>query len=97
MMSWDTLFISLSNSAPDGKLTMDIVKASLLNEETRRKEMGSSNHSEAHYVAQEFNRGEAKVELLEVEIIPETSLNPIEELFFITATSQVILRGSAER
>ncbi|CAO2834889.1 unnamed protein product [Amaranthus hypochondriacus] len=49
--SWDTLFVSLSNSAPGGKLTMESVKASLLNEKTRRKEMGSSNHSEAHYVA----------------------------------------------
>lgn len=35
--SWDTLVVSLSNSAPQGKLTMEIVKASLLNEETRRR------------------------------------------------------------
>ena len=56
----DTLFVSLSNSAPDGKLTMESVKASLLNEETRRKEIGSSNYSEAHYVAQESNRGRSK-------------------------------------
>ncbi|CAO2841500.1 unnamed protein product [Amaranthus hypochondriacus] len=58
--SWDTLFESLSNSAPDGKLTMESVKASLLSEETRRKEMDSSNHSEAHYVAQESNRRRSK-------------------------------------
>ena len=58
--SWDILFVSLSNSAPDGKLTMDGVKASLLNEETKRKEIGSSNHSEAHYVAQESNRWRSK-------------------------------------
>ena len=35
--SWDTLVISLSNSAPNGKLTMDTVKDSLFNEEARRK------------------------------------------------------------
>ncbi|VFQ87425.1 unnamed protein product [Cuscuta campestris] len=38
--SWDTLVVSLSNSAPDGKMTMEMVKASLLNEEARRKESG---------------------------------------------------------
>ena len=59
--------------------------------------MGSSNHSEAHYVAQKSNKGEAKVELLEVETIPETSLNPRIELFVITATNRVILKDSAER
>ena len=36
--SWDTLVISLSNSAPNGDLTMDMVKDSLFNEEARRKE-----------------------------------------------------------
>ena len=40
---------------------------------------------------------EAKIDLLEVETIPETSLNPRVELFVITATSRDILRGSAER
>lgn len=29
--SWDTLVVSLSNSAPEGKLTMESVKSSLLN------------------------------------------------------------------
>ena len=36
--SWDTLVVTLSNSAPDEKLTMDTVCDSLLNEEARRKE-----------------------------------------------------------
>ncbi|CAL1361064.1 unnamed protein product [Linum trigynum] len=38
--SWETLVVSVSNSAPNGKLTMDIVKDSMLNEEARRKELG---------------------------------------------------------
>ena len=38
--SWETLVVSLSNSAPDGKLTMVIVNDALFNEEARRKEAG---------------------------------------------------------
>jgi hypothetical protein len=33
---WSTLVVSLSNSAPDGKLTPKMVKNSLQNEEARR-------------------------------------------------------------
>jgi len=33
--SWDTLVVTLSNSAPDGKLSMDSVTDCLLNEESR--------------------------------------------------------------
>ena len=40
--SWETLVISLSNSAPDGILTMSQVTSSLLNEETRRLASESS-------------------------------------------------------
>ncbi|BBG96644.1 hypothetical protein Prudu_005502 [Prunus dulcis] len=38
--SWDTLVVSLSNLAPQGILTLDIVKDSMFNEEARRKEQG---------------------------------------------------------
>ncbi|CAA7026607.1 unnamed protein product [Microthlaspi erraticum] len=48
--SWDTLVVTLSNSAPEEKLTMDTVSDSLLNEETRRKERGSSTMSEANVI-----------------------------------------------
>jgi len=34
---WETLVVSLSNSAPDGKLTMSMVKDVVFNEEARRK------------------------------------------------------------
>ena len=43
--SWDTLVVSLSNSAPEGKLTMEGVTSALLNEEIRRKEMGFSSQA----------------------------------------------------
>lgn len=46
--SWDTLVVSLSNSAPQGVLTLDIVKDSMFNEESRRKEQGMTTESEAH-------------------------------------------------
>ena len=39
--SWETLVMSLSNSAPDGKLAMSSVKDALFNEESRRKDIGA--------------------------------------------------------
>lgn len=45
--SWETLVISLNNSAPGGKLSLDVIKESLFNEEARRQEQGISGHSEA--------------------------------------------------
>ena len=35
--SWETLIVSLSNSAPNGVLQLAMVKNSLLNEETKKK------------------------------------------------------------
>ncbi|CAL1401324.1 unnamed protein product [Linum trigynum] len=43
----ETLVVSLSNSMPNGQLTMDIVKDNMLNEEARRKELGISSESRA--------------------------------------------------
>ena len=40
--SWETLVVRVSNSTLNGILTMEGVKDSLLNEETRRKEKGES-------------------------------------------------------
>jgi len=34
LKSWDTLVVTLNNSIPDGKISMDIVSNSLLNEES---------------------------------------------------------------
>jgi hypothetical protein len=45
--SWKTLVVSLSNSAPNGVMTMGMVKDSMFNEEARRKEHGISSHTEA--------------------------------------------------
>ena len=41
--SWETLVVTVSNSTPNGILTMKSVKDSLLNEEARRKEKGESS------------------------------------------------------
>ena len=38
--SWEMLVVSLSNSAPNGRLTMSMVKDALINEEARRKDVG---------------------------------------------------------
>jgi transposase InsO family protein len=54
--SWETLVVSLSNSTPDGKMTMEQVTNSMFNEETRRQAVGADN-------AQAFvteNRGRSK-------------------------------------
>ena len=41
--SWETLVVTLSNSSPDGVLQLAMVKDSLFNEETRRKDMCKDN------------------------------------------------------
>ena len=43
--SWETLVVTLSNSAPGGKLDMSMVKDALSNEESRRRDVGS-DHTE---------------------------------------------------
>ena len=54
--SWETLVVSLSNSAPNGVLQLAMVKNSLLNEETRRKDMGK----DIAYALVTENRGRSK-------------------------------------
>ncbi|KAA8523891.1 hypothetical protein F0562_010314 [Nyssa sinensis] len=53
---WETLVVTMSNSAPDGKLSMGQVSSSLFNEETRRKLVGTDN---AQALVSE-NRGRSK-------------------------------------
>ncbi|KAK8695954.1 hypothetical protein V6N13_001096 [Hibiscus sabdariffa] len=48
--SWDTLVVTLSNSAPYGKLTTDTVSDSLMNEEARRKEQDLPRQLESNVV-----------------------------------------------
>ena len=54
--SLETLVVSLSNSTPNGVLQLVMVKDSLLNEETRRKDMGKDI---AHALVIE-NKGRSK-------------------------------------
>ncbi|KAG6431267.1 hypothetical protein SASPL_109345 [Salvia splendens] len=56
--SWETLRISLINSAPSGIVTLEIAKNGVLNEEVRRRSQGSSSQSE---VLVTEDRGEAKI------------------------------------
>nr|XP_016473832.1 PREDICTED: uncharacterized protein LOC107795672 [Nicotiana tabacum] len=44
--SWETLRVSLTNSAPGGKVTMEYAKSGVLNEEVRRKSQGSSSQAD---------------------------------------------------
>jgi hypothetical protein len=45
--SWNTLVVSVSNSAPDGKLTLEMVKNSMLNEERKVCALVSSTETES--------------------------------------------------
>ncbi|CAH9137488.1 unnamed protein product [Cuscuta epithymum] len=53
--SWETLVVTLSNSAPNGKLIMSVVKDALFNEEAR-KDMSTD---ETHAIVME-NRGRSQ-------------------------------------
>ena len=55
--SWETFKTSLSNSALDGSITMDLVKSCVLNEKMRRKSQGSSSQL---YVLVTEMRGRSK-------------------------------------
>ncbi|KAK9906214.1 hypothetical protein M0R45_002714 [Rubus argutus] len=56
--SWETFVVTVSNSAPDGKLSMSNVKDNLQNEETRRKSSGASSSGSQVFVVE--NRGRSK-------------------------------------
>ena len=45
--SWETLVVSLSDSAPNSVITMGMVKDNMFNEESRRKEQDISFHLDA--------------------------------------------------
>ena len=45
--SWETLVVSLSNSAPNGVITVNMVKNNMFNKKVRRKELGISFNTEA--------------------------------------------------
>ncbi|RDX81121.1 hypothetical protein CR513_38240, partial [Mucuna pruriens] len=55
--SWETFKISIANSIPNGIVSLQMVKGSILNEEMRRKAQGSSSQSE---VLVTTNRGRSE-------------------------------------
>lgn len=61
--SWETLMVSFSNSAPNSKLTMAIVKDPLFYEEARRTDAGTD---QAHALVVE-NRGRMLVVVTEMQ------------------------------
>ncbi|GFS43265.1 hypothetical protein Acr_00g0084450 [Actinidia rufa] len=54
--SWETLVVSLSNSAPNGKLTTSMVMNALFNEEAWRIEMGLTDQSESQALVSEGSK-----------------------------------------
>ncbi|KAK4434907.1 Retrovirus-related Pol polyprotein from transposon TNT 1-94 [Sesamum alatum] len=69
--SWDTLVVTLSNSSPDGQISMDIVCDGLLNEEATRKERRSPGDSKSNVFdtrGRSENRGRNKTRAQSREI-----------------------------
>ena len=58
--SWETMVVTLSNTAPNGKLTLNIVKERMFNEETRRKQSGASS-SQASFMFLYFIKKKKKL------------------------------------
>ncbi|CAL9121196.1 unnamed protein product, partial [Musa textilis] len=58
--SWETLVVSLSNSAPDGIVTMSQVTSSLLNEELRRKTSAVSQIDSQALISENRGRSRSK-------------------------------------
>ena len=56
--SWETLRVSLTNSASGEKVTMEYAKSCVLNEEVRRKSQDTSSHSDVLYTE---DRGRNKI------------------------------------
>ena len=57
--SWETLVVSLSNSAPNGVINVNMVKDNMFNEEVRRKELGISSNTES-LVIERWRRSKSK-------------------------------------
>lgn len=55
--SWETFRVSITSSAPNGIVSLQLAKSSALNEEMRRKAQGSSSHSEVLFTE---NRGRSQ-------------------------------------
>jgi len=57
--SWETFRVSITNSSPDGVVSFENVKSSVLNEEMRRKAHGTSSYSEV-FVTENRGRSQKK-------------------------------------
>ncbi|GKV40824.1 hypothetical protein SLEP1_g48425 [Rubroshorea leprosula] len=57
--SWETLVVTLSNSTRDGEMTLQLVKDSILSEESRRKEQGIMS-SESKALGKSRGRSKSK-------------------------------------
>jgi len=55
--SWETFRVSITNSSPDGVVSLENIKSSVLNEEMRRKAYGTSFHFEVLFTE---NRGRSQ-------------------------------------
>ena len=57
--SWEIFRMSLCNSAPNGAVTMELVKGAILNEEIRRRSQASSSHFEV-FITEDRGRSKSR-------------------------------------
>ncbi|KAH7576138.1 hypothetical protein JRO89_XS01G0002600 [Xanthoceras sorbifolium] len=68
---WETLKISIINSAPNGAVNMELVKSGILNEEMRRRSQASSSSSQPDVLA-EKDVPSANGDSTDLELVPPT-------------------------
>ena len=56
----ETFVVTISNSIPNGPLTMDLVKGNLFNEETRKKAYETKKHTGPHHRKQKKKQEQMK-------------------------------------
>ena len=78
--SWETLRVSLTNSATGGKVTMEYAKSGVLNEKVRRKSQDTSLHSDVLYTE---DRGRHKTRVLRSRINAEASQNSRFQILYV--------------
>ena len=94
--SWETLVVSLSNSAPNGVITVNRVKDNIFNEETRRKELAISYNTEALVIEKQGRSKNRKPSSNYNHEKSKESQNPEKRSSVFIVVSQGTLRETVE-
>ena len=97
--NWETLVVILGNSTPQGKLTLDMRKSSLLVEEARQKEHDSSFEHKALVTETTSNRGRnnTRGEIIEKTLGGGLSLEIRQKFHACIVMVQITMKQTVER